>query len=156
MTAQAARPQSHPRLWNRSPRFWLRVAGYTLVAGTAIALPARLIPNDLFRRMTPIRPLDYVFWIASSILVGVLLALPRTRRTEGSSLLGGTATFLAVGCPICNRLVVAAIGVSGALNLFAPIQPILGLAALAFMAWAIRRGLRAPDSCELPRVDAFS
>ena len=136
------------QLRNRSIRFWLRAAAFTLIAGAAIALPARLIPNDLFKRMTPTRPMDYVFWLAGSVLIGLLLALPRTKGNERNGLIGGVATGLAVGCPVCNKLVVALIGVAGALDVFAPFQTILGFAAMALMLWTLRRAL-LPASCEL-------
>jgi hypothetical protein len=127
-----------------------------VIAGAAIALPARLIPNDLFRRMTPTRPLDYVFWVAGSVLVGILLALPRTKRTERTGLIGGIATSLAVGCPVCNKVVVALIGVAGAIDVFAPFQPILGFAALGIMVWTISRALRSSAACELRTSEASS
>lgn len=130
-------------------RFWLRAAAFTLIAGAAIALPARLIPNDLFRRMTPTRPLDYFFWVAGSVLIGLLLALPRTKRTERTGLIGGIATSLAVGCPVCNKVVVALIGVAGAVDVFAPFQPILGVAALGLMAWTLWRALISSAKCGL-------
>ena len=149
MTASTTRSSSFAQLRNRPLRFWLRVAAFTAISGAAIALPARLIPNDLFQRMTPTRPLDYFFWIVGSLLVGLLLALPRTRRTESSGLLGGIATGLAVGCPVCNKVVVALIGVAGAVDVFAPLQPILGLAALGLMAWTLSRALRPSTACAL-------
>jgi len=39
---------------------------------------------------------------------------------------GGLLSFLAIGCPICNKLVVLALGLGGVLRWFAPIQPLLG------------------------------
>ena len=134
----------------------MRVAAFALIAGIVIALPARLIPNDFFRRMTPTRPLDYVFWVAGSVLIGLLLALPRTKRTERTGLIGGLVTSLAVGCPICNKFVVALIGVAGAVNIFAPLQPILGFAALGLMVWTILRALRSSAACELQGSEGSS
>ena len=52
---------------------WLRAGAWAVAAGVAIAIPARLVPNDLFRRMAPTRTLDYVFWIIGSVLVGLVL-----------------------------------------------------------------------------------
>lgn len=43
---------------------------------------------------------------------------------------GGVLSFLAVGCRICNKIVVWLIGVSGALSFFAPVQPYLAVAGL--------------------------
>lgn len=51
--------------------------------------------------------------------------------------------FLAIGCPICNELVVAALGVSGALTVFAPIQPLIGAASVGLLGvtlgWRVRQ-----------------
>ena len=110
------------------------------------AIPTAVIPNPLFARMTPVRPEDYVFVAATSILIGLIAAtfgLPRatrscTNRTVGS----GVLSTLAVGCPICNHVVVALVGISGALTYWAPIQPLLGLAAVSILLWALRRRLQ--------------
>lgn len=36
--------------------------------------------------------------------------------------------MFAVGCPACNKIAVILLGTSGALNLWAPVQPVLGVA----------------------------
>ena len=78
---------------------------------------------------------------------------PAVRDGSGSSAftLGGLATFFAIGCPVCNKIVLLALGTSGALNLFAPIQPLIGAASLGLLAatlvWRLRR--RA-QGCALP------
>lgn len=110
------------------------------------AIPTAVIPNPLFTRMTTVRPEDYVFVAATSILIGLIAAtfgLPRatlscTNRTVGS----GVLSALAVGCPICNHVVVALVGISGALTYWAPIQPLLGLAAVSVLLWTLRRRLQ--------------
>ena len=75
--------------------------------------------------------------------------------------------WFAVGCPVCNKLVVGLLGTSGATGSFAPAQPALGAAAVALTAGAlvirvraIRRGAwplqppraagRGADSVETP------
>lgn len=55
---------------------------------------------------------------------------------------GGLATVLAVGCPICNKVVVALIGTAGALSVFAPMQPFLGAAGIVLLVVGLRRRLR--------------
>lgn len=134
----------------------------TLVAAALVALllaiVTAIIPNSFFTRMTPVEVEQYVFWVLTSLLSGALIAtylLPELRRglvgsTAGAGLLG----VFAVGCPICNKLVVALLGTSGALSYFAPIQPLIGLAAVALTSWALWirfRALRDP-SCPAPRV----
>ncbi len=135
--------------------YWNRVVVWTLATALVIALPARLVPNDFFQRMTPTRPLDYGFWIISSVLVGLVVAFGRSRRGDTAGIVGGTATLFAVGCPVCNKLVVALIGTGGALDVFAPIQPLLGTAAIALLVWSLHRRARlAADFCAVSAVDA--
>lgn len=131
-----------------------------LAAAVAIvlAIPTAIIDNSYFTRMTPVEPEQYVFWIATSLLSGALIAtylLPELRNgIAGPSAGAGLLGVFAVGCPICNKLVVGLIGTSGALNYFAPIQPLIGLAAVALSGWALwirYRSLRNPG-CPLPRA----
>jgi hypothetical protein len=83
-------------------------------------------------------------------VTGALLAtyaLPRTvkDRAAEAGLGGGFLAYLAVGCPLCNKAVVALVGASGAVTIFQPIQPFLGAIGLvlASVALAIRiRGIR--------------
>lgn len=64
---------------------------------------------------------------------------------ERATWLGGVAsfgTFLAIGCPLCNKLALLLLGTSGALSIWAPIQPVLGAASLLLLAatavWRLR------------------
>jgi hypothetical protein len=59
--------------------------------------------------------------------------------------LGGVASFgafLAIGCPVCNKLALVLLGTSGALSVWAPIQPVLGAISLglllATVVWRLR------------------
>lgn len=64
---------------------------------------------------------------------------------DRATFLGGVASFgafLAIGCPVCNKLALLLLGTSGALSIWAPIQPILGAASLILLAatavWRLR------------------
>jgi hypothetical protein len=59
-------------------------------------------------------------------------------------------SFFAVGCPICNKLVVALIGVGGALSFFAPVQPYLAAAGLALLVASLGVRLRQLERCFAP------
>jgi hypothetical protein len=52
-------------------------------------------------------------------------------------------SVLAVGCPICNKLVVLLLGVSGALTIFEPAQLYLGVVSVVLLAWTLRLRARA-------------
>lgn len=141
----------------RSPRFVLAFAAATVAAALVTGIPTDLMPNPWFTRMTPVRPLDVVLWVLLSPTIGALLAtyaLPGARghSRAGSQGIGtGVASVFAIGCPICNKLVVAALGVSGAVTYFAPLQPILGFAALALSLWALRLRFQAlTRGCSVP------
>ena len=124
-----------------------------VLTGLVIGLPTAVIPNRFFTRMTPTRPQDYLFLTLSAFLIGLIAATYVAQAAmdvgtgrEGRLTAGGLLAFLAVGCPICNKLVVLALGVSGALRFFAPVQPVLGVASVALLgvtAWARLRVLRA-------------
>jgi hypothetical protein len=101
-------------------------------------MPTDVIDNPWFSRMTPVRWWDYLLLAATAGLTALWFALPGgvtsgACRVSGGSLLG----TLAVGCPICNKLVVALLGASGALTVWAPLQPALGVAAVAAVGTAV-------------------
>jgi hypothetical protein len=138
-------------------RFALALVPATLLVAIATGLPTDVLPNPWFTRMTPVRTLDLVLWPLTSVAVGALLAtvvLPRGTRASGLSAGvggGGLLSTLAIGCPVCNKLVLLALGASGAFTYFAPIQPLLGAAALALALFALRRRIAALGaSCALP------
>ena len=68
--------------------------------------------------MTPVEPWQYPVWILSALGAGMVLAarlLPQntTCSVEGRAISGAGISYLALGCPICNKVVVAIIGVWG-------------------------------------------
>ncbi len=111
------------------------VAAIALVIG----VPTALVPTSVFGRMTP-APWWVPVWMTVSVLVGLAAvsgAAARRRPEVGAELVAaGAMTVLAVGCPLCNKLVLAVLGSSGALAVWAPLQPVLALAALAIAARA--------------------
>jgi hypothetical protein len=66
--------------------------------------------------MTPVRLQDYVFLIVTALLAGILAAsyaLPQTRACsieQGRATAGGLLSFLAIGCPTCNKIIVLLLG----------------------------------------------
>jgi hypothetical protein len=125
------------------------VAAIALVIG----VPTALVPTSVFGRMTPAPWWSYPVWMTVSVLVGLAaVSGAAARPTRGR---GGLMTVLAVGCPLCNKLVLAVLGSSGALAVWAPLQPVLALAALAIAAracwWASsgeRTGRRGPHKSD--------
>lgn len=149
-------------------RFWLITALYTIGAALFIGLPTRLIPNNFFMRMTPTSPRDYLIWGVTVALFGPTLALStlypatslrETWRQIGSgdirAMAGAVLSFFSVGCPVCNKLVVLALGVSGAMSIFDPLRPFLGIAAILTLGLTLYLRLRSLRyGCALPANDA--
>ena len=122
----------------------VRHAGFAtlLVVGVVTAI----IENPLFVRMTPVRAQDYAIWLSSGVLMGLVTGtfVGRTPvRHGGKAISGGLLSLLAVGCPICNKLVVLLLGMSGALTVFGPAQLYLGALSIVLLAWTFRLRVRA-------------
>lgn len=141
-------------------RRWLIAGAVAVVAALIMGVPTGVVATSFYTRMTPVTWWDYPVWAVSAVLVGLTAAtyvrardaMPtagpnRTTRTAAATLL---STF-AVGCPICNKLVVALLGVSGALTYWEPIQPVVGLLSIALLATGLAVRLRAAATCPAPR-----
>lgn len=139
---QAHRPAARPLL--RATAYGFGAAAATILL---IGVPTVLIPNPWFSRMLPTRPQDYVFLVLTAILAGLLgatYAFPATcSLQEGKFSAGGLLSFLAVGCPVCNKVVILLLGASGAVTYFEPLQPVLGAAGMLLLGFALAIRLRA-------------
>ena len=92
--------------------------------------------------------------VLSGLLAATYVATPRPETASSrGGWLGGVLTFFAVGCPVCNKIVLLALGTTGALTWFEPVQPLLQVAAVGLLAWALRRRLRGELSCPLPATE---
>jgi len=135
-------------------RFWVFAILGTVASLTLLGLVSAIIPNPVFARMIPPDGPAIAVWIASAPLMGILIATSLAepaaasaatgRDLSGSGFtIGSLAAFFAMGCPLCNKIVLLALGTTGALNVFAPIQPLIGLGSLVLLAgtvvWSLRR-----------------
>lgn len=135
-----------------------------------VALPTAIVPNSFFTRSMPVTWWSYPVLLLTAVAGGLLLAsyvrdgqppVDASKKADRPSRMGlaGTAlAFFAVGCPVCNKVVLIALGASGAMTWFAPLQPLLAAASLVLMAVALRIRLRNQVSCALSpeRVTAES
>ena len=128
----------------------------TVVTALLIGIPTGVIETSWYQRMTPVLWWNYPVWALTSMLTGALLAtyvrdstveVPPSQGTK--TLMGSMLSLFAVGCPICNKLVVMAIGVSGALNLFAPIQPVLAVGSIVLLTYALWARRRTAIACRV-------
>jgi len=142
---------------------WPRAVVYGAIAAVLIGIPSDLIDTPIFGRPIEARWLDWVILAITSALIGLIFAIrppssadagadDAVERQGTTTMWGGLVSFLAVGCPVCNQAVVALVGISGALSWWAPVQPIVGLAAVALLVWTLRKRLRTyrAVACPLP------
>ena len=146
-------------------RFWSLAALYTAGAALLLGIPTKLIPTPLFSRVVPTSPQDYAIWIVSALLLGPLLSLmtlypmPSPKATPGKGSLAGTGrafggvllSFFSVGCPVCNKVVVLLLGLGGAMTVFNPLRPYLGLASIVLLSVTLFLRVRVVrHGCPLP------
>lgn len=72
------------------------------------------------------------------------------RRSSRMGVAGGILAWFVVGCPVCNKIALLALGYSGAITWFAPVQPLLAVVAMILTAVALVWRLRGQVSCPLP------
>lgn len=143
-----------------------------IATAIVVALPTAVIPNPVFGRAVEVTWWSYPVLVLTGILGGLLLATyvrePGQPGSGGSAdspdqsgnpadeakasklgLAGGFIAFFAVGCPVCNKLVLLALGTSGAMTWFAPVQPFLAVASVVLMAVALRIRLKNQTSCSV-------
>lgn len=145
-----------------TPRQYMAAAGFSVLFIILIGLPSVLIPNPVFGREIAVLPWNYPVWIGSSILTGMLAATyvrpskdtPPTSHSEDDGakqgkfgIVGAVLAWFAVGCPVCNKLALLALGYSGALTWFAPFQPVLAAGAILLTGGALVFRLRGQVSC---------
>jgi hypothetical protein len=159
MTSSSRSPRRAARtLATWSPARWLTAAAGTAATALLVGLPTDVGPNPLFSRSVPVQWWNYPTLAATAVLAGLVLTT-YVRTTGGSSLAGrlgsagGVLSFLAVGCPACNKLVLVLLGTSGALTYWAPLQPLVAVASVALLAEAALRRLATTDACPV-RVPA--
>lgn len=161
-----------------TPRHVLVAAVSAVAVAVLIGVPSVLIPNSFFVRDIPPVWWNYPVWLLTSGLTGMLIASyvraggsgagdnaedgtdapaeathaaeREVRRSSRLGLAGGVLAWFAVGCPVCNKLVLLALGYSGALTWFAPAQAYLALAGLVLTGIALYLRLRGQVSCPVP------
>lgn len=136
-----------------------------------IGLATVLIPNPVFGRDIPPVWWNYPVWILTSVLAGMLVATyvrptkpgpndggftiglnaRQNKRSSRFGVVGGALAWFAVGCPVCNKIALIALGYAGALTWFAPFQPFLAAGSVVLLAVALVVRLRGQAACPLPR-----
>ena len=145
-------------LWR--PRRWFAALAMGLFTFLAIGLTTAVIPNPIFGRGVPVTDWSMPVLAATSILSGLVFAsyvrnddvieLEAADRTSKAGMTGTLLSLIAVGCPTCNKLVLLAIGSSGAVRWFAPLQPYVAALSVALLFYAFRTRVMRESSCRIP------
>ncbi len=142
------------RAW--SIRRWITAAISAIVTGLVISIPTAVLENSFFGRDIAVTSWSIPVIVITSILSGLLFATyvkNNSANVEDTSLKIGTAgaffSFLAVGCPVCNKIALIALGYSGAIKYFAPVQPFLAFAGVAILAYALIKRLNGEIKCNI-------
>jgi ABC-type sugar transport system permease subunit len=112
-----------------------------------IGIPTAVIPNSVFGREIEVTAWSVPVLALTSILSGLLLATYIAARFGGA---GAVLSYFAVGCPVCNKLALVALGYSGAIKYFAPIQPILGFLSIGLLFYVFRKRVLNEGTCVIP------
>ena len=140
------------------PRRWIAAATVALGSFLLLGLTTAVIPNPVFGRS--IAPTDWALevLIVTSVLAGLLFGTYVRNDAGGSEVtpdernarrgsIGGLLAYLAIGCPVCNKVVLIALGSTGAVQYFAPVQPYLGAVGIGLMGWALVVRLNREAAC---------
>ncbi len=132
----------------------------SVAVAVVVGMVTVLIPNTLFTREIAPVAWNQPVWLVTSALTGILIATyvrpagaapdgddAAARRGASRGAAGGALALFAVGCPVCNKLAVLALGYTGAMTWFAPLQPLLAVAALALSGVAVVARLRGQVAC---------
>jgi hypothetical protein len=118
-----------------------------------LGIPTDVVNNRVFGRSIESTPWSMPVLIATAVLSGLLAAtyvgVSVFDSTAKMGTIGGALSFFAIGCPVCNKLVLIALGTTGAINYFGPIQPYLAFAGIVLLTWAFLRRLKNMATCAL-------
>ena len=150
-------PNCFTSLLTWSTKRWIVAISVGLLTFFVIAIPTAVVQNPVFGREIGVTSWSVTVIVVSSILTGLLTATyvknefsdenPRQLKIGGA---GALLSYFAVGCPVCNKLALVALGYSGAIQYFAPIQPYLALGGIALLMYSLRMRLNNEYSCSLP------
>jgi hypothetical protein len=141
-------------------RRWAVAGAGALATVLVVGIPTALIPTGVFGRGVPAPMWAWPVLLTTATLSGLLTAtyvaapgsglLQARDPARRGGMAGGFLTFLAVGCPTCNKIALLALGASGAIRWFAPLQPALAVVGVVLLGYALRRRLEGERACPIP------
>ena len=160
---RAAAPADCPVLALLDARLVVAGVVWAAIALLGFGIVSAIIPNPVFGRQVPPEPFAIAVWLVSAPLMGLVMATyttpvrtsgpvpirmlgasPRDDAGKGSTLgtVAGLGAFLAIGCPLCNKIALLLLGASGAMTVWTPLQPVVGAASLLLLAGTLAWRLR--------------
>ena len=137
-------------------RRWLFASLAAIATYLIIGLPTVVIDNSFFGREIAVTNWSQPVLLTTSVLSGLLFAtyvkvadISSTEREAKIGSIGGFFSFLAIGCPVCNKLALIALGYSGAIKYFAPVQPYLAAIGIGLLFYALRQRLTNESACKV-------
>lgn len=137
-------------------RRWIVAASTAVITALAIGIPTAVFPTPLFGRAVAVTSWSVPVLLATSVLSGLLVAtyirsdhLDANDRTLKVGGVGGFFSFIAVGCPVCNKVALLALGSTGAIKFFAPIQPYIAGVGIALLLYAVRKRVLNESMCRV-------
>lgn len=146
-------------LW--SAKRWIVAITTAIATALIISLPTAVIENPVFGRDVEVTSWSIPVVLITSVISGLILATYVKNDTsvdeEKSIKIGGAGaffSFLAVGCPVCNKIALIALGYSGALQYFAPLQPYMAALGVGLLMYALRKRLNGELMCSTGFISA--
>lgn len=139
-------------------RRWIVAVVTALATIVVIGFTTAMIPSPFLARRIPAPSWTWPVLVVTAVLSGLVTAtyvarpgeeVPRESMSRGG-VLGGYLAWVAVGCPSCNKIVLLALGSTGAVRWFAPVQPVLAVAGIVALGYALRRRLAGERACPVP------
>ncbi len=149
-------PNCFSALFSWSVRRWVVAAVAAIITFLVVGLPTAVIENPVFGRSVEVTTWSMPVLVITSVLSGLLVATyfrnDEITSEEKSLKIGGIGavlSYLAVGCPVCNKLVLIALGSTGAIKYFAPVQPFLAWLGVILLAFAVQQRLAKESLCKI-------
>ena len=123
--------------WLQELHPFLRGWMVAMLAFIALGTVSAIWANPLFVRMTLVGAWEFPALALLAVLTGVFFALPNTCGLRRATA-GGTAGFLGIACPTCNKILMLIFGGEALLLWFDPMRPYVtagGIAVLFFAIW---------------------
>ncbi|MBW3703747.1 hypothetical protein DTB58_06220 [Streptomyces griseus] len=155
---------SSPSSWSRAgaalrtwrTRQWTVAGLGALATAVLVGVPTDVVPSPLFDRAVPVQWWNYPALLVTAVPAGIILSTylkdpsrpePATPRGSRLGVAGSVLSFFAVGCPVCNKVVLVLLGTSGAMSYWAPLQPLLAVLSAGLLAVAALRRLSSLTEC---------